>query len=312
MRAWLGSSLAIAAMLGCAQMAAATPVAPSAANVVDQWMFDTTQGTLGSAGYGTPNEKSGRPELLSHKAANSTPSLDQPVQLYGSGDPMEYQKNPSATSDTYTAHPSGTGFNYAGNKSTLVDFGDWGNGSNSYPNRWGVARQGQTFNIGSSGSVSFWFNPLFHEQSGDADSYFFTLRSTSPSGSYRAYLQATRWDDEDNDNVSGGFRINSAAGDDTVVIGDYGFNYSGMTSGQVDDNWMQITATWGSGGYNVYVDGTKVSATNTYDVTAFSVNTLVIGGYSTFGSQMPGLYDEFTIWNTELSKDNAEWLTANV
>ncbi len=23
-------------------------------------------------------------------------------------------------------------------------------------------------------------------------------------------------------------------------------------------------------------------------------------------------YDEFTIWNTELSKDNAEWLTANV
>lgn len=293
-----------AAMLAGGQAVQAAPVAPSQANIQGLWQFNETVGTQGNAGYGTPDEMGG-PSLGAGRL-QSDPNVNYPIQLVGAGDSLALNGGGSTTS--YSPTP----FNFSGNKSAVVDWHGPITGQENYPQdryNLGAVLPTADYSISSEGAVSFWYNPIFHEQGEPAESYLFALRNQGTGERLVARVDRTQ------DGVNSGMISTGSTGGVTnqdLVVSDWGFSYNGSTvpNGSAGDEWYNIIVTWGADGLDVYNNGVLI-ASNSFVVNGFDLDRLFVGSYSGGGSHAPGLYDEFTIWNSKLTADNAEWLAAN-
>lgn len=300
-----------AALLMGSQMAHAAPVAPSASDIQHLWLFDETVGTIGSANYGTPEANGGPTLQAARTASNLNPA--NPIPLVGQGTPVEVAPIP-ATTTSYSATP----FSYAGNQSALIDWYSPVSGQTGvYPvNRFGLGTNTITpgsVTVGSEGAISFWYNPIFHDQAngalpGDdagAESYFFALRS---AGSDRLMLRFYRYNDG---RIAYGFVDHTGSYSGDLAIVDMGVDYTGIPNGSPSQDWYNIVLTWGADGLSYYVNGQLLATDASFSMNSFDVTQLFVGNHNASTAAAPGLYDEFALWNTQLSAENVEWLAAN-
>lgn len=296
-------ALGTAVMVG-GQAVQAAPIAPSQSNIQSLWQFDDTVGTQGTAGYGTPDSKGG-PTLQAGRTNYGIDYLSggsQTIPLVGAGDSVAV--NGGGTTTNFSSTP----FNYAGNKSVLVDWYGPITGQENYPQDrtgLGVTLSSPSYNIGAEGAVSFWYNPVYHAQAEPAESYLFAIRGAGST----ERLVAGIFRNSAGDPVNG--FVTNASGTGGVQVADWGIDYSGLANGSPSLDWYNIVVTWGADGLFAYSNGNLVGSDSAFIVNSFDANRIFLGTYTTGGSQAPGLYDDFTIWNTSLSADNAQWLAHN-
>lgn len=94
--------------------------------------------------------------------------------------------------------------------------------------------------------------------------------------------------------------------------------FTGLTLS--NNTWYHIVVTYdgggsgslAAGGLNIYVDGSALTLSNiiqdSIDTPVTGFDTLDIGNGSFFGGNCPGNYDEFTIWDIELSSSQVSAL----
>jgi hypothetical protein len=285
----------VSAALLTAQVVQATPVAPGALPA-HLWLFDENSPTA------TPDEYGGLD--LYGSQVGSAPSSSRKPLLVQTGSVIRS----AGTSTSTAAVASGTPLSYSGNQSVLVD---WPGDGNTYPNATGTtprtgvgALQSPTppsISIGTSGAISFWYNPLRHDGSG-TEQYLISLRNTANSA--RISIQT-------GGGSPGMFEARNASTTVAAGTADYGFSYGGAANSMPGTNWYQLTYSWSPGNsIQVFMNGALLT-TGFGDMEAFTANRIQIGSYYTSTAHAPGLYDEVAIWDTPLTLENAQWLYAN-
>lgn len=327
----LGKSIGVlcaCAILAAAQHAAAATV-PTMPNHL--WLLD---GLVGPWNNATPDSVGGLKlygaRALGSGVTGANASTVSP-KLIGVGDNLPVLPK---VGNTFTDYPMDNDnvsdnrdnpvpFQYTGNKSTVVDYGDEFNNPrrpNLTPDTLDLAAMsGGGLHVGTSGAISLWVNPINHSPNGY--SYLFDLTDglgnrLRASGNSYFFDGPEYWGLHVNSYALGVLDGNSLARNPTGPNDPYGLgngvNWGGNATpaSYPGGNWSNLVFTWDPAGMTVYSNGAFLKS-STMVVPEFWATNLNFGSRGDRGNPFAGMFDEIAVWDTKLSADDVQWIYEN-